>query len=713
MIEQRRRSARIASKSSNLDFDPLEYYTAPAATTTSDLEDAAGTGSDDSSALSDLDVGEGSDESEFDSESDGRASKRQKISAGGKHGSRVVKKTSSTVAKRQHLNLHHNGCHNGKSETKGYSRLNSGARQPNLRNPALWGTKPPMPPIQSPPLNLPQPLLLSSPTALATRDALLTWFDSVSSSRRMPWRKPWIDTTSLLSSSSSSSSTTCPDQLRETISQRAYEVLLSETMLQQTRVSTVIAYYNKWLAALPTIQSLAAAKPEEVLSLWKGLGYYSRATRLHSLAQMVCPPSRKGGYDGLLPATVDKLMKLPGVGRYTAGAVACIVYGRAEPMVDGNVIRVLARQLGIRGDVKSKEVLEVVWEAARRLVEVVAWDGTDGAEEKREGKEPPVSDRPGRWGQGLMELGATVCLGGPAKPKCGVCPIKETCRAYEEGVGIATKKGLMTGAKKENVTGRVVDIEDCCTLCPPPEEEESDKKASIAGPKKRKKGDVSGFFDKFKASSTRRKPEPTDDSDTMELSAAAMEVITTHCSIYPYAQPKTKKLREEECLVIAIRRPSDMRYLIHQRPAKGLLAGMWELPSHTLPADSSWTDESMTSQQRMDKVFMVLWKVLQEVGIGTFGSRYWYTTGEEEAPGTPGASGLGTVPWTFSHFKLSMHVWAFDIIEGELVPGYMAATGKRWATVEEIDRENMGTGMKKCWQLVKERADLVEPYKFK
>lgn len=710
MVAERRRSARIASLFAN--FDPLDYDTAPATTNDSDTDPGS-----DSSTLSEI---EESDEIDLDSDHS-RPIKRRKI-AGGKVASRVVTKkaTVKTVTAKAETGKTKASATvtsvTSTSTTTTTTTLTATKTKPKataasvqalitqiFNSPLSQGHE--VPCLTSHPhlLTYHNPLLLSSSTARANRDALLTWFDSVSSSRQMPWRKPWIDTTSLFSSSSAAA-----DDLKETVSQRAYEVLLSETMLQQTRVSTVIAYYNKWLAALPTMQSLAAAQPEEVLSLWKGLGYYSRATRLHSLAQMVCPPSKQGGYDGLLPATVDKLTKLPGVGRYTAGAVACIVYGRAEPMVDGNVIRVLARQLGIRGDVKSKEVLEVVWEAAKRLVEAVVEDGTDVVEEERKGKKPPVSDRPGRWGQGLMELGATVCLPGPAKPKCGLCPVKESCRAYQEGLEIAAQKGLILGqkvarVKKEEEAGKLVDIEDACTLCPPPEAGDLEESATGDGgqEKKRKKGGVSAFFDKFKATGTRSKKPTTGSSDLEELSSAAMEIITSHCSRYPYAQPKTKKLREEGCLVIAIRRPSDMRYLIHKRPAKGLLAGMWELPSHTLPADPSWNDGSMTHHQKMDKVRMVIREVLKEMGIGTFGVRYWGKKEEE----------LGTIPWTFSHFKLAMHVWAVDLIEGDNVAGEgeedSDAKTKRWATVKEIEEENMGTGMKKCWELVKGSAHLA------
>ncbi|KAK1777170.1 DNA glycosylase [Copromyces sp. CBS 386.78] len=687
MVVTRRQSTRNAI---DANIDPLELCTAAP----NDADPPNSDPDSDSSALSDI------DESEF--ESDPRPSKRRKTVSG--QGARAVRKTETTTVKTRTTKTVTRRTKTSAVTTTAAASVFTSATKTSTTTKAkpkataasikdllnqVFSSPPPSEPcVASQPhlLNYHHPLLLSSPSspvARTARDALLTWFDYVSSDRQMPWRKPWIDTTSLLSSPSCA----CPHGLKEAVAQRAYEVLLSETMLQQTRVSTVISYYNRWLAALPTMQSLAAARPEDVLSLWKGLGYYSRATRLHSLAQLVCPPSEQGGYDGLLPHTVEKLTQLPGVGRYTAGAVACIVYGRAEPMVDGNVIRVLTRQLGLRGDVKSKEVLEVVWEAAKRLVEAVAWDGTDATEEEREGKEAPVSDGPGRWGQGLMELGATVCLGGSAKPKCGLCPVKETCRAYQEGVEIATQKELIPGRK---VMGKVVDIEDSCTLCPPPEAEESDKGESRdAGTEKRKKkDDVSAFFGKFKASATRHEKEATDESDSTEPSLAAMQVITSHCSKYPYTKPKTKKLRQEECLVVAIRRSSDGRYLIHKRPAKGLLAGMWELPSHTLAANSTWSHESVT--KREDQVRMVLEEVLKEVGVKSWGRK-------EE---------LGTVPWTFSHFKLVMHVWAVDLVDGGREEESDAKM-KRWATMDEIEEENMGTGMKKCWELVKGSRDLA------
>lgn len=177
-----------------------------------------------------------------------------------------------------------------------------------------------------------RPLLLDSRQG---RAALLAWFDGVSKVRGMPWRKAWIDP--------ALHNEKLGGSVREMLERRAYEVWISEIMLQQTRVAAVIDYWERWMARWPTIHDLAKAEPDEVLAAWRGLGYYSRATRIHEAAKIVCgDPELKG----LLPRDVEELVKkVPGVGRYTAGAISAIVFGRAAPMVDGNVLRVLSRQL--------------------------------------------------------------------------------------------------------------------------------------------------------------------------------------------------------------------------------------------------------------------------------------------------------------------------------------------------------------------------------
>lgn len=179
-----------------------------------------------------------------------------------------------------------------------------------------------------------------------------------------------------------------------------YRVLVSEVMLQQTRAAVVSPYFERWMQRFPTISVLAAASEEEVLKAWEGLGYYARALRLRRAAREIV---RRHG--GRVPATADVLRTLPGIGPYTAGAVASIAYGSPVPAVDANARRVLARLMN--EPEPSPRVLE---ERAGALV-----DPTD----------------PGGFNQALMELGARICL--PRAPRCGECPIPGHCRAREAG----------------------------------------------------------------------------------------------------------------------------------------------------------------------------------------------------------------------------------------------------------------------------------------
>lgn len=183
-----------------------------------------------------------------------------------------------------------------------------------------------------------------------------------------------------------------------------YHVLLSEAMLQQTQVATVIPYFHRFIEAFPTIHTLAKADEQEVLTLWQGLGYYRRARNLHAAARMVVEQ-----FAGEVPATVDDLLKLPGVGRYTAGAIASIAHSTQAAVVDGNVERVFARLMLIEEPINAPATKKQVWSIADGLV--------------------PKSS-PGDYNQALMELGAMICM--PKLPKCFVCPVRESCRAVQE-----------------------------------------------------------------------------------------------------------------------------------------------------------------------------------------------------------------------------------------------------------------------------------------
>jgi len=203
---------------------------------------------------------------------------------------------------------------------------------------------------------------------------LLAWFDR--HKRDLPWRR-----------------TSDP-----------YRIWVSEVMLQQTQVDRVIGYYERFMAAFPTVEALAQAPLDEVLRHWEGLGYYSRARNLHAAAQSVV-----GEHGGVFPRTYEALRALPGVGEYTAGAVLSIACGEPLPAVDANVIRVLARLFALQGD-----ATEVQREVAARAREVLP------------------EERPGDFNQALMELGALICI--PGRPGCLICPLTDACDARREGL---------------------------------------------------------------------------------------------------------------------------------------------------------------------------------------------------------------------------------------------------------------------------------------
>ncbi len=207
-------------------------------------------------------------------------------------------------------------------------------------------------------------------------DALIAWFEA--NREDLPWRR-----------------TTDP-----------YAIWLSEVMLQQTQVATVIPYYERFLARFPTVEALAAAPLDDVLKLWEGLGYYSRARNLHRAAQVVV-----GELGGRFPATVEGLLRLPGVGRYTAGAVGSIAFGLDAPALDGNAIRVLSRLFNVADDVTQGAARRRFWGLAGDIL-------------------PP--GRASAWNVALMALGQRVCT--PRAPRCDACPLAAHCEAHRLGI---------------------------------------------------------------------------------------------------------------------------------------------------------------------------------------------------------------------------------------------------------------------------------------
>jgi A/G-specific adenine glycosylase len=182
----------------------------------------------------------------------------------------------------------------------------------------------------------------------------------------------------------------------------AYRVWLSEIMLQQTQVKTVIEYFHRFVARFPNVKALAMAHSDEVLHLWAGLGYYARARNLHRAAKIIHEE-----YHGRFPRTVDVLQQLPGIGRSTAGAIVAIAFGDKAVILDGNVKRVLSRVYAVEGSPLDKDVIESLWAIAENLT---------------------PKERVGDYTQAIMDLGATLCT--RTQPRCDDCPLQSICKAY-------------------------------------------------------------------------------------------------------------------------------------------------------------------------------------------------------------------------------------------------------------------------------------------
>ncbi len=233
------------------------------------------------------------------------------------------------------------------------------------------------------------------------QDHLLTWYTE--SKRTLPWRE----------------------------NQDPYRVWVSEIMLQQTRVDTVIPYFERFTELFPTLQDLAYADEEKVLKAWEGLGYYSRVRNLQTAVKEVCET-----YEGKVPDTPKEIAGLKGVGPYTAGAVLSIAYGLPEPAVDGNVMRVLSRILLIEEDISKPKTRVTFEKAVRELIS---------------------HEDPSSFNQGLMELGALICT--PKSPACLICPMRELCRGFESGrqAELPVKLGKTKVRKAKMAAGILLD----------------------------------------------------------------------------------------------------------------------------------------------------------------------------------------------------------------------------------------------------------------
>jgi A/G-specific adenine glycosylase len=230
------------------------------------------------------------------------------------------------------------------------------------------------------------------------RRKALAWFDR--HARDLPWRR----------------------------TKTPYHVWISEIMLQQTQVVTVVPYFNRFLAKFPTIQTLAAADESEVLRLWEGLGYYRRARQLHKAASVICAE-----HGGEFPNNPAAILALPGIGRYTAGAIRSIALNQRAPILEANTIRVFSRLLGFAGDTASAHGQQVLWQAAEDLL---------------------PRARPGDFNQAMMELGSEICT--PRDPSCEACPLRLLCPTRARGL-----QAVIPAAKKKT---QYEDVYEACVI---------------------------------------------------------------------------------------------------------------------------------------------------------------------------------------------------------------------------------------------------------
>ena len=234
----------------------------------------------------------------------------------------------------------------------------------------------------------------------ALRRKLLKWFDE--NQRDLPWRKK----------------------------KTPYRIWVSEIMLQQTQVATVVDYFNRFIKKFPTVKKLAAGSEADVLKLWEGLGYYRRARQMHAAAQVVVEKHR-----GKFPTDFDDVLALPGIGRYTAGAILSISLDQKQPILEGNTIRLFARLMTMKSDPRTRDIQNALWEFSESIL---------------------PRKRAGDFNQSLMELGSEICH--PKRPKCLLCPIQSLCPTYVQGL----QDQIPVPAKKivyENINEAVIVVE--------------------------------------------------------------------------------------------------------------------------------------------------------------------------------------------------------------------------------------------------------------
>ena len=463
------------------------------------------------------------------------------------------------------------------------------------------------------------------------RSALLDWYDA--NHRVLPWRRnKWSKIAAVIERNNSSTADGAGGGKRDATGfdvalsywkgvedsgpppdiptqQLAYGVWVSEVMSQQTQIERVAEYWGRWVRKWPTLAFLAAASQEDVNQVWAGLGYYRRARYLLDGAKFM-----EEKLSGELPSTAGELRAIPGIGPYTAAAVASIAFGEREAAVDGNVLRVVTRLCLITGDPAKGE--------PARQCATVAGDLL-------------CPERPGDHNQAMMELGATVCT--PRAPMCTSCPVVSWCRA------LAREKREARRAAAQ-------------FLAPP--------SAAAKATKKDGDGDAAAPFKVTDLPEKAKKAAPREEE-------VAVRVV------------EARLMRDE-----AGAASGKSAFLLIQRPADGLLSGLWEFPSAPVPSGATAASRCTAANDLIESI-----SIDPDIAKAARG----------------GGDSLGKITHVFSHIRLTMHV-EHKVVRVRHLPCCGAGGGKaqgkdsgaavRWVLAEDMVAEGLTSGVKKVYDLV-------------
>jgi A/G-specific adenine glycosylase len=526
----------------------------------------------------------------------------------------------------------------------------------------------------------------SSHEATSIRTSLLDWYWQYR--RKLPWRgddPPWQGST--VDFSFRNGKNQAPNYTPKTITSihisgasfpiTAYGVWVSEIMLQQTRVEAVIPYWVKWMKQFPDVSALASATEEQVNSHWAGLGFYRRARFLHQAAKEIVTNAK---YDGQLPDTVDGLLQLPGIGRYTACAIASIAHNVTVPVVDGNVCRVLSRLRGIAQHVKAPTFKDQhAWSLAASIVE--AGDGMHA----------------GDVNQALMELGATYCApagtgtdkGDPLKDFYWSTRIgREAAMSGNVRLGEWLQQAKTRASGLSTLTTKSLSKQNYCRVCGP-------SGVAVA---------LEALIAAFE-----------------ETNGKLDELAASKCghSVLPISPPKTAK-REEVLAVAAISCQDvngEVAWLLVRRPESGLLAGQWEFPSCCV-----WTSETGDGNKGGDVASTKLKDMSDKAPVISASARCSALNrllkeleSDEHPVGGICRRQIGSAPieHVFSHVRHTMWIEAGSCGVSKLDLGaYLYTKGRRirWMRVADMQDVGITSGVKKILKTVQKHQANFEPH---